>query len=260
MTPVLVQAQVVRAHPVGSYHLLALRAPEVAAAAVPGQFVSIAPPPSAASILRRPFSVYATSGPEVSIVFDAVGPTTGWLARRAPGDVVDLEGPLGHGFDLPEGHGDDVLVGGGYGTAALSMLGTVLRQRGRRVRAVIGARTSARLLDDPVLRAVTESVEVTTEDGSAGRRGRVTDVLGDLISGGNSGTVFACGPMGMLRAVATEARDSGVPCQIAVEEFMACGIGVCWTCVVPVRADEGVRHARGCSEGPVFDAERVVWQ
>lgn len=244
---------------IGEYRVLAFRAPGIAAAARPGQFVNIAPPAGGHHVLRRPFSVYLTAGEEVSIAFDAIGDGTRWLATREPGDVIGVVGPLGHGFDLPELPGVDAVVGGGYGTAALSFLARELVAGGGTVHGVIGARYAARVFDDEVIDAACATVTVTTDDGSAGHHGVVTDVLPALVAEHGVRTVYACGPMPMLEAVARACEGLGVPSRVAVEEFMACGIGVCWTCVLPVRSNGSVRHLRSCTEGPVFEGASVAW-
>lgn len=242
---------------VGAYHALAVAAPEIAARARPGQFVNVAPAPGSRCLLRRPFSVYAAREGRVEVVFDAVGPGTAWLASRRPGDVLDVVGPLGRAFAPPGSGTACLLVGGGYGAAPMLFLAGELGAAGHRVHLVLGASRAARLLgpEGPDVGRVT----VTTEDGSAGARGRVTDALPGLVREDRPGGLYACGPMPMLEAVSRFAEGERLPCQIAVEEFMACGIGVCWTCVFPVRLDGSLAYARACTEGPVFDAARSEW-
>jgi dihydroorotate dehydrogenase electron transfer subunit len=151
-----------------------------------------------------------------------------------------------------------VLVGGGYGSAALFGLADALRARRCRVDFVIGAATADRLFGVLEAKRSAGTLTVTTDDGTAGERGRVTDVLPAVIERSGAGVVYACGPMPMLRAVAAVAEAHGLACQVAVEESMACGIGVCMTCVLPIRGDDGTtRMARACVDGPVFLAEQV---
>jgi dihydroorotate dehydrogenase electron transfer subunit len=153
-----------------------------------------------------------------------------------------------------------VLVGGGYGSAPLFSLAESLLARGCRVDMVLGAATEQRLFGVLEARRVATTLTVTTDDGSTGIRGRVSDVLPAVMRRGASDVVYACGPMGMLAAVSAIADEAGVPAQTAVEESMACGIGVCMTCVLPVVGTDGVtRMARSCVEGPVFDGSRVRW-
>lgn len=249
----MVEATVRGARRLGDYIVLSFHAPSIASAAVPGQFVNIALEPGGACILRRPFSIYeadASSG-DVSVAFDAIGSGTRWLSTRFKGQTLDVVGPLGTGFTVEPGPA--LLVGGGYGTAALTFLARALPGP---VHAIVGARSASRLFIDDALRSVAASITVTTDDGSAGTRGVVTDVMPAVIAEHGIQTVYACGPNVMLKAVGTAA---GVPTQLAVEEFMACGIGVCWTCVVPVRANGSVAHSRVCTEGPVFEGAALAW-
>jgi dihydroorotate dehydrogenase electron transfer subunit len=261
MNPVIRVASVVSAARFGSYRALVMEAPEIAKDARPGQFLNICVQPGGAHLLRRPFSIARadrTAG-TVSVVFDSVGLGTQWLAAREPGDTVDLVGPLGHGFDVTSDPGVDLIVGGGYGTAALSFLAAELDARGGEVHAIIGARSRARLYEDDVLDETCASIAVMTDDGSAGMQGLVTDPMPEMIKRFSPRVVYACGPMPMLRATAAVASELGVPSQLAVEEFMACGIGVCWTCVLPVRTNGSLQHQRSCTEGPVFEGEAIAW-
>jgi dihydroorotate dehydrogenase electron transfer subunit len=195
----------------------------------------------------------------VEVVFDVVGAGTGALSRLRPHDVVDALGPLGRPFTPPETPTGCVLVGGGYGTAPLYFLATELRLRRCRVDFVIGAASAGRLLDAMEAKRLGHSLTLTTDDGSAGRRGLVTDPLGDLLPRTGAGQVYACGPMPMLAAVSRVAAAAGVPCQVAVEEQMACGTGICFSCVLPVGPGAPTRMARSCLEGPVFDGAAIAW-
>jgi dihydroorotate dehydrogenase electron transfer subunit len=181
--------------------------------------------------------------------------------EQKPGTVLDIVGPLGHPFPLPSTPVPAVLVGGGYGTAPLVPLAQALMANGSPVEVIIGAATAGRLFGELVVRRTVGSVIVTTDDGSAGLRGRVTDPLPDAITRLGAQVVYACGPMAMLRAVGTVAQAHAIPAQVAVEESMACGIGVCMTCVLPVRQNDGTsKFVRSCVEGPIFDASRIRWE
>jgi dihydroorotate dehydrogenase electron transfer subunit len=260
----------------GAYQALTLVAPRIAEAARPGQFVHVLAGEDRSFPLRRPFSIHRVdpggswgqppgwspggSGGTVAVVFDVVGAGTRALAGLRPHDVVDVLGPLGRPFTPPEEPAGCVLVGGGYGTAPLFFLAGELRARRCRVDFAIGAATAARLLDAMEAKRLGHSLTVTTDDGSAGRRGLVTDPLPDLLARTGAGRVYACGPMPMLAAVSRVAAAAGVPCQVAVEEQMACGTGICFSCVLPVRGSGGgTRMARSCLEGPVFDGTAVAW-
>jgi len=255
--PVQRIARVVTARPVGAYVELALDAPDVADAAEPGQFVAFAVGgPTSAMLLRRSIAIAGIGEGRVTVVVSPHGPGSTWLAGLRPGDDVDVLGPLGRPFPLPPPGTPALLVGGGYGAAALVGLAAELRAAGSAVAAVSGAASAERLCSVDELGALADPVVVTTDDGSAGRRGWVTDAVAELVGG--AGVVYACGPMGMLRAVSELATAAGVPAYVAVEESMACGIGVCMTCVLPVvGADGRTRLSRSCVEGPVFGGDRV---
>ena len=243
----------------GPYHVLTLAAAGIAEPARPGQFVSLLAGPPHLFQLRRPFSVYRAGGGTVEVAFDVVGPGTAALASLRPGDQVDALGPLGRPFDLPGRPAACLLVGGGYGAAPLAFLAEALRAQGCQVDLLVGAATAARLFPPEALGAAAGTVTVTTEDGSAGTRGLVTDAMAGLAAARGSEQVYACGPMPMLAAVSRIAAAAGLPCQVAVEEHMACGTGICFSCVVPVRDGEGTRMARSCLEGPAMDGARVAW-
>jgi len=264
MTPVRELCEVLERRRVGAYHALTLVAPGIAEGARPGQFVHLLAGQDRSFPLRRPFSIHRVERPgaapgTVEVVFDVVGAGTLALSRLRAHDVVDALGPLGRPFDPPEEPAGCLLVGGGYGTAPLFFLATELRVRRCRVDFVIGAATSSRLLDAMEAKRLGHSLTVTTDDGSAGRRGLVTDAVGDLLARTGATRVYACGPMPMLATVSRIAADAGVPCQVAVEEQMACGTGICFSCVLPVGASEVTRMARSCLEGPVFDGAAIAW-
>lgn len=247
--------------PVGSYLHMVLDAPEVGEVQ-PGNFAAVAVGGiGSGMLLRRAFSIHkSTPGETLEIIFAAHGQGTQWLATQSSGDEIDVVAPLGKPFVLPRAAIPCVIVAGGYGAAPMELLARELRARGCRVDVILGAATQEKLFGVLDLKAVSDSVTVTTDDGTSGVRGRVTDVLADLIQKNNSQAVYACGPMPMLQAVAKVSQDNGAFSQCAVEESMACGIGVCMTCVLPVIGDDGVtRMARSCVDGPVFRGDRVRW-
>jgi dihydroorotate dehydrogenase electron transfer subunit len=252
-----VDAEVVAARPVEAYLELTLAAPEISGRAEPGQFVAFAVGgPTSGLLLRRSIAISTVADGRVTVVVSAAGPGSAWLTERRPGDRVDVVGPLGRPFPLPASGGRALLVGGGYGAAALVGLAERLRAAGSPVSVVAGAATAGRLCSVRELTGLADRLAVTTDDGSSGRRGLVTLAVGELID--DVDVVYACGPMPMLRAVAAAAGERGVPSYVAVEESMACGIGVCMTCVLPVvGADGRSRFARSCTEGPVFGGDRV---
>jgi len=264
--PLQVPGKVLSVRRTGAYHHLTLVAPGIAERTRPGHFVALAVGGrNTGMVLRRAFSIYQVRqtgvyGGTVEVVFAVHGAGTAWLAEQHPHAPVDVVGPLGKPFSLPRQAASTTLVGGGYGSAPLFALGEALRARGCRVDFVLGAASQDRLFGALDAKRMAATVAVTTDDGSTGTRGLVTDVLPDVMARGRTEVVYACGPMPMLRAVSRIAGRLGVPTQCAVEESMACGIGVCMTCVLPVVGDDGAtRMVRSCVEGPVFHGDRVRW-
>jgi len=250
----------------GEYHVLTLTAGGIPELTRPGHFVALAVGgPESSMLLRRAFSIYSVQsrgvyGGTLEIVFASHGKGTEWLARLHRHDQVDIVGPLGRPFALPKEPVSCVLVAGGYGSAPMFSLADALRARGCRVDVVLGASTETKLFGVLDAKRIAATLTLTTDDGSVGEHGRVTDVLPAVLERTDADVVYACGPMPMLREVAKVAADHGAYSQCAVEEAMACGIGVCMTCVLPVVGDDGVtRMLRSCVDGPVFRGDRVRW-
>jgi dihydroorotate dehydrogenase electron transfer subunit len=264
--PLQVDGEVFSIKRVGDYHHLTVVADGIAERTRPGNFVALAiGGETSSALLRRAFSIYRVRragvyGGTVEIVFAAVGKGTRWLADLRQRDRVSVVGPLGRSFSVPTEPVACALVGGGYGSAPLFGLAERLRERGCPVHMVIGAGTESKLFGVLDARRAANSVTVTTVDGSVGIMGLVTNPLPDLIRRASVEVVYACGPMAMLSAVSSIAAEHGTWCQTAVEESMACGVGVCMTCVLPVAGDDGiVRMVRSCVDGPVFAGDRVLW-
>ena len=250
----------------GEYHVLSLTAPGISEIAKPGHFVTLAMGGEESSmVLRRAFAIHQVQsrgvyGGTLDIAVAVQGRGTKWLSERRRHDVVDLVGPLGKPFALPREGVSCLLVGGGYGSAPLFMLAQELRERGCRVDMVIGAASEPKLFGVLELKRLASALTITTDDGSSGVPGRVTDVLDEAIDRAGADVVYACGPMPMLAEVARISTKRRIFSQCAVEESMACGIGVCMTCVLPVVGDDGVtRMVRSCVDGPIFRGDRVRW-
>ena len=265
--PLVHKGTVVDNKKVGSYFVLTATAAEIPNEFKPGNFVAVAIGDERSSlILRRAFSIYQVNdrgvyGGTIDIVVSPHGPGTDYLANLKRNDAINLVGPLGKPFSLPKDPVPCVLVGGGYGAAPLFTLAEALTARGCRVDFVLGASTQEKLFGMLEARRISTSLSVTTDDGSAGQMGKVTDVLPDAIKKSNAAVVYACGPMKMLQAVAEVATLHGIVSQTSVEESMACGIGVCMTCVLPIIGDDGVtRMLRSCVDGPAFRGDKVRWQ
>jgi dihydroorotate dehydrogenase electron transfer subunit len=254
------------------YHSLTIVAPEVGAAIKPGQFVNVKCGENRASILRRPFSVYRVLkrggwASTIEIVFDVRGPGSSYLSGLRGHSGVDLLGPLGRGFALPKRRAHCLLIGGGIGATPLFFLADELRNEGHRVDVILGARSAGLLLNPIEARRLASVCKTTTEDGSVGERGRVTDVMVEMMERCETEVVYTCGPHPMLAAVSGICVDRKIPVQVAVEELMACGYGVCMTCVMPLRRptkkdappEDALVYARSCTEGPVFNGANVIW-
>jgi dihydroorotate dehydrogenase electron transfer subunit len=260
------RCEVLSAKRTGVYHSLTLVAPDIADAARPGQFIQIGVPEGRSYLLSRPFSIHQASrrggwAGTLEVVFDVVGPGTAWLAEVGQHDWLEVIGPLGRPFQYPRGLRSCLLIGGGYGAAPLHFLAEELRAHGKDVSMIVGARDHERVFKPVEGKRLATAFAMTTEDGSLGERGLVTDVLPAMLARTRAQVVYACGPNAMLRAVAEFCADVGLPCQVAVEELMACGLGVCWTCVVPLLTADGMSwwNVRGCVEGPVFNGARIWW-
>lgn len=246
----------------GAYYRLTLQAPGVAAAAQPGQFVHLRVPGLEAHVLRRPFSIYQVRKGDVDILYKTVGTgTRAMLALRA-GDAVSLMGPLGRGFPLDR-PGPPLLIGGGYGAAPLRFLAERLPRRGI---VFLGGRSEGDLLCREEFRALHWEVQEATEDGSAGRQGRVTDLLDAWLEARPDlkpePEIFACGPDGMLQAVSERAAARHLHAWLSMDRHMGCGAGVCLACVIRVRrnaTEGGSAWARVCKDGPVFESRDIVW-
>lgn len=263
---VAVTGELVASRRVGAYQHLTFVAPGIAELARPGHFVALAVGgPTSANLLRRCFSIHqvtpsGTYGGTVDVVVSAVGVGTEWITGLRAHDTTSIIGPLGRPFPLPADPVPCVLIGGGYGSAPLFWLAQRLRERGCHVEMVLGAATESRLFGVLDARRAADGVTVCTDDGSMGHRGWISDVLPDVIRASGAQVAYACGPMGMLQSVTSIAADHGAVAQVAVEEAMACGVGVCMTCVMPVRGNDGAtRMVRSCVEGPVFRGDRVRW-
>jgi dihydroorotate dehydrogenase electron transfer subunit len=245
-----------------SYFRLILSAPQIAPLVQPGQFAHVRVTPLKDALLRRPFSIFQVAGDTFSILYKTVGKGTDALSRMRAGEEVSVIAPLGHGFTVPKAGGETpLLVAGGYGMAAMYLLAQRSPQKGI---VFVGGRKRVDILCEPEFAALGWDVRVTTEDGSLGEKGLVTQPLlaeiGNRKSEIGNRKLFACGPTGMLKAVGKIAEDFNVPAELSMDEHMCCGVGVCLTCVIPVKTGDGWEYQRTCTEGPVFDARQVLWQ
>src|SRR5262245_61310613 len=250
-----------------------LRGPELARAILPGQFVMLRLPRTTDPLLGRPFALYDTALDQsgrpvaVDIVYLVVGKMTARLAEVRPGDEVETWGPLGNSFDPLGGVGHVGLVAGGIGqTPFLAYVRQLLGGRGyggqaarravERVSLYYGVRTAELSAGVEDFRAAGAEVHLASDDGSLGEKGLVTQLLQRH---GPPDHLVGCGPEPMLHALAALAARWGVPCDVSLETPMACGVGVCFSCVARVKTAGGWDYKRVCVEGPVFDAARLEW-
>ena len=262
--PVQAECEIISNRKVGAYHHLTLAAPGIAEGAKPGNFIAISVGDNRTSmLLRRSFAIYQSTsrgpfGGTIEIIVAPHGDGSTWIAERAVHDRLNVVGPLGNAFKIPKDPVRALLVGGGYGSAPLFPLADLLRQKNSRVEMAVGASTAERVFAPVEGKRSVHSLAIATEDGTLGSKGRVTDLFDNSLA--NIDIVYACGPMGMLKALSTMGDAAGVTVQCAVEESMACGIGFCMTCVLPVRDKDGtLKMLRSCVEGPIFDGAAVDW-
>jgi len=259
------------------YHLLELECPEIGTAAGPGQFVMVRAGSGPYPLLRRPLSVHAAGPHGIEIFFKTAGQGTALLAGKRPGDSLDVLGPLGKGFTvggLKEKRA--FLVGGGRGIAPLYFLAKKLVAEGAAVTVFYGGRTEADLPLREKLESLRLPVLCSTDDGSFGTAGLITELAGREMERAKPDMLYACGPELMMKILAKTGLELGVRAEFSLEALMGCGIGACWSCVRRMRGGsggsgsgegkgkgeggrEGERWVKICEEGPVFPAENIVW-
>jgi dihydroorotate dehydrogenase electron transfer subunit len=260
-----IKAEVLSNKKVGPYQHMVFAVGDLAVHSKPGNFVAISVGREQSSlILRRAFAVYRSSdkspmGGSIELVVAPHGQGSRWLGAQQVGDLVDMVGPLGTAFGIPTTTANTMLIGGGYGSAPLFALAEVLRNHGCRVDMVLGARTENRIFAPLEGKRSVSSLTLTTDDGSTGIHGQISETIPRLIREFSTEAIYSCGPMGMLSAIAKIAEDFDLAHQCAVEEAMACGIGVCMTCVVPVKHEGGIMMVRTCIDGPVMDGAKIIW-
>jgi len=259
-------APVVSNKKVGQYHQIIINVGDLASLCKPGNFVAInVGGDSSSMILRRAFaisrvSVSATFGGTMELIVAPHGQGSKWLCAQGEGSVLDIVAPLGTAFGIPTEPVPVLLVGGGYGSAPLFGLAEVLNARGCRVDMLLGASTASKIYAPMEGKRAVNSIRIYTEDGTMGQIGRVTDPIAEIIKDLDIAVVYSCGPMAMLSAITKITDSLSVVHQCAVEEAMACGIGVCMTCVLPVQNDDGtISMLRSCIDGPVMDGSKVQW-
>jgi len=300
-----VHAQIAFNRPISdAYRHLGVVAPGFPRSFAPGQFVMLRPPFVTDPFLPRAFSIYRSvpatdsAGSVVEILYKVLGKGTQYLAQMEPGQAVEILGPLGNTFTVPETVETAILVAGGIGVPPIAALAGALAQS-REPRAesrdktsgsgpsgievFLGGKTADDILCVEDFETIGADLHITTEDGSKGTRGLITDLLGRFLeANGNSENrrygnreepsrpavqpssrfcIFTCGPPGMLAAVARMAEERGLPCQTSVEANMACGFGACMGCAIEARSKgPDPSYKLVCKDGPIFDSRDLVWR
>jgi len=282
------------------HYILSFKEPQIAKNIKPGQFFNIRISDSYDPLLRRPFSLHNIEGDKIFILYKAVGKATDILSKKEKGEMLDVIGPIGNGFDIQASGNPPsprlrragrqqatvILVAGGHGVAPLYALAKKLTAHSSQLTAFIGARTSKHIVCDKEFKKLGAKMHIATEDGSAGYKGVVTELLKtELRRTKDEGrrtkddrryttddrrpttddrrpttddirpTIYACGPKPMLKAVAQIAHKYGIACQVSMEEYLACGIGVCMGCVIKTKSGNKLV----CKDGPVFDSREIIW-
>ena len=259
-------ANVVGNKKVGQYHQILISVGELVAHCKPGNFVAISVGgPSSRMVLRRAFAISRTAmspqyGGTIELIVAPHGSGSSWLCGLPEGAQIDIALPLGTAFGIPTTTVNALLVGGGYGSAPLFGLAEVLKERGCRVDMLLGASTAAKIYAPLEGKRSVNSLRIFTEDGSMGETGRITTPIAQFIIDLQIDVIYSCGPMAMLKAISQILDGGDVVHQCAVEEAMACGIGICMTCVLPVKDDAGkISNLRSCIDGPVMDGAKIEW-
>jgi len=285
-----VHAQIAFNRPISdAYRHLGVVAPGFPRSFAPGQFVMLRPPCVTDPFLPRAFSIYRSvpatdsAGSVVEILYKVLGKGTQYLAQMDPGQAVEILGPLGNTFTVPETVETAVLVAGGIGVPPIAALALELGKGQRPLEVFLGGKTADDILCVEDFETIGADLHITTEDGSKGTRGLITDLLepfleslGDpatrqlgnqegpnrpIAQSPNRLRIFTCGPPGMLAAVARMAEERGLPCQTSVEANMACGFGACMGCAIEVRSKgPGPSYKLVCKDGPIFDSRDLVWR
>jgi len=258
----------------GNYFHLVLRAPKITKESLPGQFLNIKVNDAYEPLLRRPFSIHRVRGVNAELLYEVVGRATEVLSHRKPGEYLDAIGPLGNGFTLNTKHKTlNILVAGGMGVAPLTFLTEKLteiknpclsgRQENAKIKilVLVGAKTKNEILCEREFRDLGCEVKISTDDGSKGFKGKITELLKELLLKNSTNSkqlknsIYACGPRPMLKEISRVSKKYNIPAQVSLEEHMACGIGACLGCAVNTK--EGFK--RVCKEGPVFNGDEIIW-
>ncbi|MBN1351970.1 dihydroorotate dehydrogenase electron transfer subunit [candidate division KSB1 bacterium] len=240
---------------------------ELARESVPGQFVNVRTSDSVTPLLRRPFSIHRVDAQQgwIEVLFDVRGTGTRTLSQVSPGDFLSVLGPLGKGFALDSKDSHTIFVAGGLGIAPFCFVSQYLRERKRSITGFYGTRTKNQLACMDEFAALEIPLIISTEDGSLGEKGLITTPLVSYLKRQAAAElshtiILACGPPEMLREIQAISRQWGIPAQLSLETYMACGMGICVGCAAAVPKPTGVEQSYKlvCKDGPIFNAEEVV--
>ncbi len=228
-----------------------IKAPDIAKKATFGQFVQVK---ADGFFLRRPISLGGITEDSIRIIFEVKGDGTKAIAKMSEGDMIDVMGPLGHGFTVSD-QKKVVLIGGGIGTPPMLPLAEHFKENAT---AILGFRGKEQVILKEDFENTEADTIICTNDGSMGVKGFVTDALKALTF--TPDMIYACGPNVMLKAVADYANENGIPCEVSLEERMACGVGACLGCACKTKSHDGTSsHSHVCKNGPVFDSKEVIF-
>lgn len=227
--------------------------PEIASVIKPGQFLNIRVSENVFPLLRRPFSICDVEGDNIYLMFNIMGEGTKILAHKNEGDLVDILGPLGNGFNLDGNYQNALIVAGGLGSAPFPFVTRYLKDK-KNILSFVGGRT-----EDDVITYGMQNVLTSTDNGSVGFKGNVVQLLEENINKINiaSSKVFACGPNIMLRALKEFCIKNNLDCEVSTESAMACGFGICQGCPIESTSQKD-KYLLVCKDGPVFNVKDVV--
>lgn len=245
----------------GDYCLLKLESPAIASEVQPGQFIMVRTTFHPYPLLRRPFSVHASDGKHIAIFFQKTGLGTSLLIERNTNDTLDILGPLGKGFSVDTDFNGRTaaVLGGGRGIAPLLFLVQKLLAKGISVKVFYGGKTFADLPLKEKLAQMEAELLCSTDDGSFGYHGLVTDLFQSELKKFHPDLIYACGPEAMLVKTAKIAGEKNIPAEFSLESTMGCGFGACWGCVRRIKKEKGKEWVKVCEDGPVFSSHAIIW-
>lgn len=232
--------------------------------AKPGQFVMLRVSDQSTPLLRRPFSIFRPIKEDgcvvgIELMVKVVGQGTEMLSALKKGDSIDMLGPLGNGFQIPDHWNRLFLTAGGIGVPPIYFLAACLKEHSKDISGCeifLGGRTGKDLFCEDDFTKLGVNIHIATDDGSKGDKGFVTDLLQKRLTEFRPDMICACGPMEMLKTISSVARSNDIPCQVSIETLMACGMGACLGCAIESRVNNN-KYLHACMDGPVFYADRL---